>query len=299
VNPDRFSMSQGLPFLLMTRFALRPDAEISDWQAPSAESRSTPRYLDEAWLSKRLQWFEQICSPSVRGQGDQSFDWLIGVSSEVSTSWVNRIEIAAGERARILRVDPEFSFSQARRELGYGEEFISARLDSDDAISSDFVARVKNTIAPGWALCLFHGVQLNESPRGLFHRFSRSNSFSAFWTLGGRDVFDLGRHKEIGTSVPLRNSFTLHPCYLVYVHDSNTSRYSKRGPLVFRPSQVLASFRLPPRFRPSFRDQTRLLWSTSMGAIDRRFPRLSPNVGVWRQRVARMLPMFQRSAPKG
>jgi len=251
VPQSLFPRSNRVPFLLMTRFALRPDAEISDWQGRSAESRSTPRYLDEAWLSERLQCFEQICAPSVRSQKDQGFEWLIGLSSEVPTFWVDKVARVAGERAQLVLVEPEKSFSQARRDLVYGDEFISARLDSDDAISSDFIARVKHRITPGVALCLFHGIQLNKSPRGVFHRFSRSNSFSAFWTLGDRDVFELGRHKDIGAVVPLRNIFTVSPHYLVYVHDLNTSRYSKRGPVVFRPGKVLARFHLPAGFKPS------------------------------------------------
>ncbi len=288
MNQTRFSRSNELPFLLMTRFALHPDAEIIDWLGTGG-GRPVRRYLDDVWLSKRFDWFEQICAPSVRGQEDQGFEWLIGLSSEVPTFWVNRLSRVAGGGARILLVEPEASFSEVRRELGHGDEFISARLDSDDAVSSDFIAKVKDRITPGEALCLVHGIQLNESPRGLFHRFSRSNSFSAFWTLGNRDVFELGRHKDIGATVPLRHTLTLRPHYLVYVHDSNTSRYSKRGPFVFRPGRALARFSLPRGFEPSFADQVRLAWSTTMGLLDSRLPSLARVVSMWRRRLAEVV----------
>jgi hypothetical protein len=59
--------------------------------------------------------------------------------------------------------------------------------------------------------------------------------------------------------------------------------------VVFRPGKVLARFHLPAGFKPSFIDQVRLLWSTTMGMLDRRLPALRRLALIWRRKLPEML----------
>ena len=259
-----------IPFFLMTRFAIRPDAEILDWSVGAATSKSVlETFRDEAWLAGRLELFKSFCVPSVLGQTDQSFVWIVGVASEIPREWTQRISDASGGRSDVVVVPPGSSLSECRAERWRAREFISARLDSDDAISREYVAEIRKSGKQGHALSLFHGVQLNAGPVSLFHRFSRSNSFSALWTLDNRDVLELGRHKDIAQEAPLRNVFTFKPHYLVFVHGKNTSRYSLRGLVVLSVKTTLARFNMSRNLTPSMRDQIALVRGTLGGLFDR------------------------------
>lgn len=259
-----------IPFFLMTRFAIRPDAEILDWSVGAATAKSVlETFRDEAWLAARLELFKSVCVPSVLGQTDQSFVWIVGVASEVPRQWTQMISHASGGRSDVVVVPPGSSLSESRAERWKAREFISARLDSDDAISREYVAEIRSRIKPGHAISLFHGVQLNAGPVSLFHRFSKSNSFSALWTLDNRDVLKLPRHKDIVQEAPLRNVFTFKPHYLVFVHGKNTSRYSFRGLVVFSVKTTLARFNVGRHLTPSVRDQVALVRGTLGGLFDR------------------------------
>lgn len=263
------SSRSGIPFFLITRFAIRPDSEILDWSVGATANKLVhQRFRDEAWLAGRLELFQSVCVPSVLGQTDQSFVWIVGVASEISRAWRQRILYASGGRAHVVVVPPGRCLSERRRKIWEVREFISARLDSDDAISRDYVAEIRSRIQPGCAISLFHGVQLNAEPRNLFHRFSKSNSFSALWTLDSRDVLELGRHKDIAHEVHLRNVFTLKPHYLVFVHGKNTSRYSLRGLLVVFAKTTLSRFHVDRSLAPSASDQIALVRSSLGGLFD-------------------------------
>jgi len=232
--------------------------------------------LEEEWLSRRFELFQTVCVPSVRAQTDTNFRWIVGIDARVPQWHQRRVEEAIRGIGHIVRVQPGDSFSNcALKGLGVGKDIISARLDSDDALASTFVKKSRRCIRRDEALSLIHGVQLNASPRSLRHSFSTSNSFSLLWSRNGTNVLELGRHKEIGNNVRIRNRLTLTPLYMVLAHDINTSTYAVRGLPVCLVRRALARFQIEHALRPSARDQRLLAWRTLGGMFDKSLPTLS------------------------
>jgi hypothetical protein len=131
--------------------------------------------LDDDWLRGRLAEFETFCLPSVKSQVGASFRWLI-LCDEESPQWFKDRMLSQPDVFTPLFVTGMTNATMGRRlaELGYIDErpLLTTRLDSDDAISRDFLATVQQQYAGQDRLFI-------EFPLGL--RSFRGALFSALW----------------------------------------------------------------------------------------------------------------------
>jgi len=116
-----------------------------------ADSRRMVRYrFWDEWLTQRLDLFEKYTYPSVQSQTDQNFRW-IGLAHRDSPTWFiealrkyNRMEL------HLVTYDTETTINGG----------ISVNLDTDDALSRDFVKNAQN-VAVGETVYT-HGVKYRE-----------------------------------------------------------------------------------------------------------------------------------------
>jgi hypothetical protein len=159
--------ASALPFnhLLITKFNIATTLSYGPFS----------QRLDDAWLRDRLAEFETFCLPSVRGQVDASFRWIV-LCDEESPQWFKDRMLSEPNVFTPLFVTGMTNATMSRRlaELGYIDErpLVTTRLDSDDAISRDFMATVQKQYAGQDRLFL-------EFPLGL--RSYRGGLFSALW----------------------------------------------------------------------------------------------------------------------
>ena len=106
--------------ILMTRFAIALGRRV-----PSA-----------AWLTRRFELFERYCLPSVLGQTFQEFEWRIFVHPAIDTATVERL--MAYDRRILVRTEPVRPIVLS----GTGR-VVTTRLDSDDALAVDTLARIQ------------------------------------------------------------------------------------------------------------------------------------------------------------
>lgn len=97
-----------------------------------AKRRMRKTRLDEEWLRERLRLFKMYCAPSVAGQVNQDYRW-IGIIAPDTPEWFAREikEIAPRMEIAYAELDVEAAIR--------GGDPLSMNLDSDDAISSDFI----------------------------------------------------------------------------------------------------------------------------------------------------------------
>jgi hypothetical protein len=122
-------------FVLLTRFNL-----------PSGGYESLVR--SDAWLRKRIVLFERYCLPSVMAQTDQDFIWIV-YFDPASPDWLQR-KIKAWSahgnfcplfRDRVLLADKRRDIAErVGRPIS---RLLTANLDNDDGLSTDFVASIR------------------------------------------------------------------------------------------------------------------------------------------------------------
>lgn len=111
--------------------------------------REAPIRLSPGWLEARFDLFERYCLPSVAAQTDRQFRWLIWFDQATPAPWRDRI--VALQRQQPF--EPVFAglFAASGWRAGLGDLppgwLLTVRLDNDDALACDFVARLRSAVA--------------------------------------------------------------------------------------------------------------------------------------------------------
>lgn len=153
-------------------------------QAPESFSGSA---LSAAWLHERIRLFGDFCAPSVAGQSSLAFTWLIYLDQETDHPDIIRIRAAIPARVRVeFRYVADYSgMMEDLRSYAKasGTEFvITSRLDNDDAIGTEYIARVQAAFVPenGILLNFLGGIYYDPVRRvAAHHRYKLNNSFTS------------------------------------------------------------------------------------------------------------------------
>lgn len=103
--------------------------------------------LDPDYLRERFEIFDSYTVPSVNSQTNKNFKWLVIFDSRTPKEFLEKIEsyryLTFYEP---LFVEPGFSLKEYIDELikASSGQFVSSRLDNDDAILPDFVETIQN-----------------------------------------------------------------------------------------------------------------------------------------------------------
>ncbi|CAM3448712.1 glycosyltransferase [Stackebrandtia soli] len=107
---------------------------------------------DEAWFEHRLTLFEAITVPSMRAQTNQDFTWLLAIDEQMPSAPFERLHriVADVPNAEFLRVefksglkDAVATWAKERAVEAGAEHALTSRLDDDDALHVDCVARLR------------------------------------------------------------------------------------------------------------------------------------------------------------
>jgi Putative rhamnosyl transferase len=208
--------------LLLTRFNVRVNY---------AQSRAG---LDPEWLQHRFQLFDQFCYPSVRGQTNQNFKWLVYFDSETPGIYKQKIEqYAAWENFVPIYVDcefnPEVNLRYVSNYLDNSTPYlITSRIDNDDSISKTFIQTIQDNFCEQELefISFVYGYVWNQ---GKLYRFKYpSNPFLSLVermpnssSTSLKTVF-CGHHSQM-TSLGSLRSITDQVGWLQVVHGRNVS----------------------------------------------------------------------------
>lgn len=170
-QPDRLGSSPtGIDHVLVTRFNL-----------PSEGAERLIRARD-GWLQDRVLLFERHTVPTVRAQSVKTFRWIVYFDTE-SPEWLtNRLQplVDSGLFTPLYRETVGWMDvrEDARRLTGaVGDILITTNLDNDDAVATDFVARLQEAARPGVREAVFLAHGLIRSGDKVFLRVDRNNAF--------------------------------------------------------------------------------------------------------------------------
>lgn len=127
---------------LITRFNLR----LERWQ----QDKSGNEVLTDAWMEKRMDLFLRYCLPSVCHQQTKSFRWIIYLDTQTAVSYRTQFEELV-RKYPFMIVRYVSSYEQFQTHYGAdvvalasGTHVITSRLDNDDVLHREFVARVQS-----------------------------------------------------------------------------------------------------------------------------------------------------------
>ncbi len=248
--------------VLLTRFSA-----VFDGAAPPAS---------EDWLYYRLGFFVDAALPSVTGQRGAAFTWLVLFDDRCPDSFRAEVEALAADGS----FTPLWSHEPFRRDTfaapvaarSAAPYLITTRMDSDDAIATDFLAAVQTQFAHQDRLFVSftRGLQLDRS--GAVYRCDQlSNPFLSLIERRS-DTPPLTvyapKHARARTHGPLRE-VQAPPMWLQVIHDLNVSN-------------IVTGTRVAP-------DVVARRFTIDLGyRRDVPFPRLLAEKAVHRARLARL-----------
>ncbi len=185
---------------------------------------SSPPGLD--WLSHRFDLFERFCFPSVSGQTNLDFKWLVFFDVDTPPAFKEKVEsYAQWDRFIPIYVGDSLDKQRVIREnMSLGSKYvITTRLDNDDAVGIEFIETIQGAFSGQRFefINLTNGYVLNLNKDRLYKYVHFSNQFTSliesveeFQTIYCEDhgkLLSMGKVKQLETK----------PLWLQVIHDRN------------------------------------------------------------------------------
>lgn len=126
-------------------------------------------HLEPSWLEERFRLFEQYCLPSIIGQSNSSFTWVILASDQTADVYKRRLSSYSEVCSNIVIEYSPYVADLVGLYKKIGEKYVgdcdyllSTRIDSDDMLAPHFVDRLHSYIHSQ-----FSGESVITFPRGI------------------------------------------------------------------------------------------------------------------------------------
>jgi hypothetical protein len=200
--------------------------------------------LSPAWLASRRPLFERYCAPYVHDQTDQGFTWFVGLDSDTPADEERWLKSVAPKATIVRATSHGEAIGRIRNLLGTpAESLVTARLDSDDTLDLDYVARLRHEARQvaaevdrkrrGRVICFANGCEHAVGGDRWFDRHYPNNPFIAlveppnqerYSTVMEHAHYDQSQHFDVLTVCNDR------PMWCIRVHDDNVSNSIKGKP---------------------------------------------------------------------
>ncbi|MBN2715713.1 MAG: hypothetical protein JXX14_07640 [Deltaproteobacteria bacterium] len=219
--------------IVFTRFNVRI---TKDMNIPS-------RGLNDDWLTRRIEFFEQFCLPSLHGQSNQNFLWFVLLDTQ-SPDWLKQKMREYSEWENFKPIYLNGSHSEAdgcteelkieiRKEIPDSCKYlITSRVDNDDALATGYIQLVQNQFKEQQSAIAFtspFGYQYIG--RRLYVDFSRDNHFVSMiepYHPGSFKTVIARAHNYLYTVCELQYIWTI-PMWVEHVHDHNLANQDNFG----------------------------------------------------------------------
>jgi N-acetylglucosaminyl-diphospho-decaprenol L-rhamnosyltransferase len=223
-------MTEPFKHVIITRYFTRHSLNASDFEVRLGDV--------SGWLEERLILFKKYCLPSVIGQSEQNFTWLLYLDETTPTDYLRKIQdLIAGHdnfkvrMSRFLSIDDHVA--DVRAELQSDTRWVlTSRLDNDDGLHRDFIKNLQGQCRSEREFLNFpSGIIYYRDHTYLFRH--RSNAFVSFCEpTDSLSTVICSKHLLVDQVAPLRQ-LTSPPAFLQVVHGNNRSN-KPRGTRVHR-----------------------------------------------------------------
>ncbi len=201
-------------------------------------------HLDNEWIGRRFDLCDALCFPSLQGQTIRNFSWMPVFHVNTPARWYSRIAKYAKKVNTVPVFLASFDPDSLRRALRdrwrkMPEWIISTRLDSDDALARDHIARVQSladftrreflNFQLGW-IWRRGQICIRTYPSNPFlSLIEQSECFQSCYCVP---------HPRAASAAPIRQIADL-PAWLQVVHGGNLSTHVPNGEHKWFPAETL------------------------------------------------------------
>lgn len=209
---------------------------FDDWS--HSTSANPDQGIEEGWLRNRLEIFRTVTVPSVQYQSDPDFTWIIKCHPR-TPDWARSI-LSDGPYIANYDGSPQFSsvdrqasstFARLIRQITNDKEIITSRVDSDDALSRDYISLVKRHVKPQMFFDFSRGIVRNRW--GIFIHYKPKVSQFCSYMESGNEIKTVYHktHIAIHDSECLKNQVDWG--WMQYNHTTNitlSAQFNKEYP---------------------------------------------------------------------
>ncbi len=185
--------------------------------------------IDPEWLERRRMLFERFCLPSVARQTIRDFQWIMFVSPDTPERFLAPLE----PHATLIRAS---GLDDAVTKLDAliprdGRILVSSRIDSDDAIVPEFMAKARRVALANHqgvrsAIAFSHGVRVDLATMKAHPvHVIRSPFATVVETTPPWRSVSWHPHNKIDNATPLTAVSTAAPMFLQTLHGGNVSNH--------------------------------------------------------------------------
>jgi hypothetical protein len=203
--------------LLLTRFNVRFRDRFKETRGINP---------DTEWLNKRFKLFEDFCYPSVYGQSNQNFKWLVFFDQDTPeffkekikkySEWENFIPVYTDcvfQEGEFPKKLIELIMSQTKK----SEYLITIRIDNDDAICKSYIQKIQDNFnkQENEGINFLYGYQLYQGK--LYLDFSMGNHFISLI-----EKYDVDNEDSLKTVFCRHHSNLYEVCNVKIIKDKPT-----------------------------------------------------------------------------
>lgn len=219
--------------------------------------------IEDSWMEKRFQLFDKYCFPSVQGQTNQNFKWLLFMDSDTLPKYREQIAQYSQQfdKLAIIYIDPvekdkihEVVSPILKSYLDEEDEYvITTNLDNDDSIHKDMVDELQRAFLANPEASLYrlvYGYQYFEDLNFLMKMRYPHNHFLTLATKVNPEVDIIPitsyEHGSAHRKLTYRD-VKIDPMWIEIVHQSNVNN-NLRVKLKIRYTPVIRAINLNKRF---------------------------------------------------
>lgn len=224
--------------VLLTRFNIEYKERIARWGKDKRfylTQRGGSFGTPDEWLRHRINLFREYCYPSVMGQSDQNFTWLLTCDPETPQEFKDILR-------QYVRDDIIFIglfgsgrfFSDVIRRVSKGADIlIISNVDNDDALHVDYIEHVHSSLLKEflsvdvnpWLVNMRKGYILDMVNNKLYSREMHNCPFLTLfqWYKDGTPFFRLANHSTLYMKYTTKQDNTLG--WLQVIHDRNVHNH--------------------------------------------------------------------------
>lgn len=200
------------------------------------------RVLANDRIEKRFRLFETVTLPSLDAQDDRDFRLLVAASTLLNETWKARLSELAAARPYLdvqYYAPTNFRVAQTADDvrvlLDPGRPFYTFRLDDDDALSSDFMSRVRPYLKEEFAghaisFCRGYYLELDGSDCRITEKIHTNASMGIGLIaspMAPRTIFEHSEHhKRAHERVPVITD-ARKPAFVAVTHGDNDTGQSR------------------------------------------------------------------------
>lgn len=137
-------MTPSFKHYLVTRYNI----PITEWERDKQGQPTT----DEDWLAHREKIFRTICLPSVKGQTQNNFTWILYFDVNTPALFLESLQKELSALQAEIRLVKDFPscLEDLKKTLSTADTpyVITSRLDNDDGLARDYIEKVQHAFIP-------------------------------------------------------------------------------------------------------------------------------------------------------